>query len=357
MNRSLLLAALLGLISAVGCDDGGPDPVLPPPANLTVDGSYAIVSTFDLTIGAVLPEPVASYTATLVDLRRDPASTLFVVLDQAGVPLAHDLVDALPDVVAGQVKGWMNAFFAADTYGGSSVGAQLDALADVIETVVARPDIASRLTLPALDAAGITRATHTLEELRYRLYGGALAIAVPLREPPAFAATLLVRETTLDARATAPRNDEDARLYTHDHTFGIPYGPFALDAIEQAARQRYATDLRGLLGLLVDCNGMAASVASRCVLGACVGHQDGLRALCDRGVDLIQDQLRGRIAALAFDALRLQSGEAALWDAPAADGARDNRIDSVSAGKWAAQIDFGMGPHDVHATFAGARTP
>jgi hypothetical protein len=344
MNRSPVLASFLALIPALGCDGGGPDPLPPPPASLTVDGSYEIVSTYDLTVGAVLPEGVASYTAPLVDLRRDPASTLFLLLDQAGVPLAHDLSDALPDAVAGQLKGWMNAFFAADTYGGSSVGTQLDALTQVIETVLTRPDVASRLTLPPLDAAGVTRATHALEELRYRLYDGALSITVPIVAPPAGAAALLVRETSLDARVTVARNDEDARLYTRDHSFGIPYGTFALDAIEQAAQQRYGTDLRGLLGLLIDCDGMAASVANRCVLGVCVGHRDTLRAICDQGLNLVEDDLRGRISALHFDALRLQS-------------VRDDRIDGIATGKWAAQIDFGMGARDVHATFVGTRTP
>ena len=357
MNRLTVLASFLALIPALGCDDRSPDPVLPPPAGLTIDGGYEIVSTYDLTVGAVLPEPVASYTAPLVDLRRDPASTLFLLLDQAGVPLAHDLAAALPGAVADQLKGWMNAFFAADTYGGGSVGTQLDALADAIETVLARPDVASRLTLLPLDATGATRATHALEELRYRLYGGELAITVPIVVPRAGAAPLLVRETTLDVQVTAPRNDEDARLYTRDHSFGIPYGTFALSALEQAAQQRYGTDLRGLLGLLVDCDGMAASVANRCLLGVCVGHQDTLRAICDQGLNLVDNDLRGRITALSFDALRLQSGEAALWDATAAGGARDNRIDGIATGKWAAQIDFGMGARDVHATFSGTRMP
>jgi hypothetical protein len=118
--------------------------------------------------------------------------------------------------------------------------------------------------------------------------------------------------------------------------------------------QRYGTDLRGALRLLVDCDAMAASVAGKCVLGACIGHQSTLAAICNSGVDLAVQQLTDRIRALRFDALR-QSGQAQMWDAATAGDAGDRRVDRLATGKWAASIDFGMGARNVAATFAGTR--
>ena len=138
------------------------------------------------------------------------------------------------------------------------------------------------------DAAGATTATHTLEELRYQLYGG--EIIVPIAAGAA-AGTPLVLETTAVGRVTAPLSAEDAHLQVGDHAFGVDYGRYAMAALDQAVRARFGTDLRGALGQLVDCAGMAASVSNRCLLGACVGHQATLAAICDAGLDL---GLRGR---------------------------------------------------------------
>jgi len=95
-------------------------------------------------------------------------------------------------------------------------------------------------------------------------------------------------------------------------------------------------------------------VAGKCVLGACIGHQSTLAAICDSGLDLAYQQLTDRVRALRFDALR-QSGQAQLWDAATDGDTADRRIDRVATGKWAASIDFGMDPRNVAATFAGTR--
>jgi len=348
------MAVLLVLSAAAGCGENDADPG-PPPADLEVAGTYEIVSTYDFTAAGLLPEPVATYAQAVAGLRTDPAGTLFLLLDQAGVPVASDLLAALPGPVADELKKWINEFLAGRQYGNASVNSELDALATVLETVVARPDVVSRLQIDPADATGATTATHTLEELRYQLYGGTTEITVPIVASAA-AGTPLVLQTTAVGRVTAPLSAEDAHLQVGDHAFGVDYGGYALAALDQVVRARYGTDLRGALGQLVDCAGMAASVSSRCVLGACVGHRDTLAAICDAGLDLVYQDVTDRIRDLRFDALRLSSGQAQMWDAPAADGAStDRRVDRLALGQWAASVDFGMGARGVHGTFAGTR--
>src|SRR5689334_2747662 len=143
MNRTTGVAFVMVLAAAgVGCGEDAPDPG-PAPADLEVAGTYEVVSTYDFTVGAVLPEPVAKYAQAITGLGTDPAGTLFLLLDEAGVPLASDLLDALPDAVANQIKGWINEFVLNRVYGDSNVKAELDALAAAIQTVLARPDVIS----------------------------------------------------------------------------------------------------------------------------------------------------------------------------------------------------------------------
>src|SRR5262249_28283341 len=80
MNKRHGLPLFLLMTSAAACDDGGAPDRGPPPADLRVDGSYEIVSTYDLTAGSVLPELVADYAQEIVGLRKDPAGTMFKLL-------------------------------------------------------------------------------------------------------------------------------------------------------------------------------------------------------------------------------------------------------------------------------------
>jgi hypothetical protein len=353
MNKRTGLALLVVFSAAAGCGDNDLAPG-PAPAELEVAGSYELVSTYDFTVAGALPDPVATYAQTLTGLSSDPAGTLFNLLDEAGVPIASDLLAALPSPVANELKSWINDAITNQRYGNASAKSELDTLATALQTVVARPDVVSTLQVDPPGADGAIVATHALEELRYTLYGGTTEISVPIRDGAA-PGPLLTLRTTADGRVTAPLSNEDAHIQIGDHAFGVAYGDYALAALDQALRARFATDLRGALGQLVDCAGMAHAVASRCVLGACVGHQDTLAAICDDGLDLVDQDIRDRVAALRIDALRLTSGQAQMWDAPAGSAALDRTVDRLSTGKWAAQVDFGMGARDVHGTFAGTR--
>jgi len=222
-----------------------------------------------------------------------------------------------------------------------------------METVLARPEVVSQLSLAAPDATGATTATHRLEELRYHLDEGATELVVPI-VTPAGATPVLTLESVAPTRVTLGTAGEDAHVQIGDHAFGVPYGNYVLAALDQAMNQRYGTDLRGALGLLVDCQAMAASLAGKCVLGACIGHQSTLAAICDDGVALAYRQMSDRILALRFDALT-QNGQAQMWDAATPGDPDDRVIDRLAGGHWAASVDFGMGPRSVSATFAGTR--
>ena len=108
--------------------------------------------------------------------------------------------------------------------------------------------------------------------------------------------------------------------------------------------------MRATIGNAVNCPKLAHAVASRCVLGVCVGHETELTQLCEGGLDSIVDIAHEQIAKLRLDALHLASGTARLVSDDG-DGVGDRVVDGV----WQAELNLGAGLRDAPGTFAGVR--
>ena len=93
------------------------------------------------------------------------------------------------------------------------------------------------------------------------------------------------------ARAAATRASPPATTRS-----ACPSASTWLRALDASLRQRYGHDLRGTIGLLVDCGAMAASVAHECVGPVCVGHEDDLRGVCEGALDELADQVKREVA-------------------------------------------------------------
>jgi hypothetical protein len=136
-------------------------------------------------------------------------------------------------------------------------------------------------------------------------------------------------------------------LVVDEHSFGLPYGEYAYAAIEDAMQQKYDTDLRGALGTLFDCEGMAQSVAGQCVLSQCVGHRAELLGICEQGLDKVVEKIEEEITSYGFEALAL-AGEAEAIDDDDPEGFANTLL-----GVWDAQIDVSQGPRPLPAEFVG----
>lgn len=315
-----------------------PEPV---PA-IDATATFEVVTTFDLPVSALLPEPASQAVGTLSDFRDDPSATLFTILDEAGVPGASELRDAMPGPLEDELDDLINESLESAQVDGTPATDHLDFVLDQTELVLGQFDLVTALTLAHDGAAPDLAATHRVRALRIPA-GSATEIEIP--EDQAVDAVL-----TLEASPTA-QVVEGTELVVGDHAFGLPYGEHAWMALDLAMHEAYGTDLRGALGEIVDCAGLAASVADECVFGVCVGHEEELADLCEQGLDLLVGKLHDEFAALRFDAVRLQSGQATLVDAPAADG----RADALADGEWQASLDLGQGPREVPASFTGTR--
>jgi hypothetical protein len=350
--RTRLGLLLLLPLTAGACGGDDPQPDAGPPPALAAEGTYAVQSPIELTGAALAPEPVVKAVGGLKALRQNPSEAFAILLDEAGVPLARNLYAALPGALESRLNGWINDAILNRSHEGRSVGEEIDVLVALSEATLFRFDLLTDMTLPAPSSAPGSMAVHTLRGLEFDLLDGRMSVEIPrLVEKH----TLARAETQATARIVAPTRGGDADLELGDHAFGIPYGEYALAALDAASVKRWGLPFRPAVGKLVDCPAMAASVAGKCLGPACVGHQSDLLALCERGVDLLVAKVQDSLRAYNWDAVRFKRGRAQLWDAPAAGGAGDGRADRIAAGTWEATIDAGMGPREVRATFTGAR--
>lgn len=304
----------------------------PSPTSTIARGAYQIRSTFDLTAAAVLPEPAYDLVETLHAFSTAPAHTLLDLAADAGVPAVAELRAALPDALESRLEGWIDDRIEAVTIGGVPVTQVAGQIASLGETALTRFAIDS-----TLDVRADGRAVHRLARLDFTPAGLDARLDVGALPGDIVAA---------DPTATSARG----ALALGVHGFGLPYGHYAWQALETATTARYGAGARELLGAAVDCPALASAIASKCVLGACVGHSAQLLAICEAGLDEVVGLARSRVEAQRFDALRLDAGAATLA-APTADGTA-TRLD---AGVWTARIDAGLGLRRAPATFTGRR--
>jgi hypothetical protein len=339
-----LLPLTSGLLLALaGCDGGDADPPptpLPPEAAARATGSYGLTTTLDLPATLLAPQPAADAFATVVGLRQDPARTIFDLAQQAGVPHAQTLHQALPDILQSRLDGWINGFVAHAVFDGHPVNGELDALITAGARLQVQVDVLSDLSMSAPDPTGTCTATHAVRALRLHALPDQTAITIPTIPAPLAQG---ITESRLSVRVTAPRRG-DALVTAGDHAFGLPIGQYMVAALDASLRQRYGHDLRGTVGLLVDCRAMAAAVAHECLGPVCVGQEDDLRGVCEGALDELADQVKERLLEHDFKAVHFASGTA--------DFTAPDRLDG---GLWKASVNLGQGERAVTGRFSGVR--
>jgi hypothetical protein len=344
MTWLLLLTAFLA-----GCDDGttaSSKPLIP--AQIDASGSYRLSSRVDIPPTVLATQSIVDTLALLRQLKTDPASAFFGVLDQAGVPMANDLYGVLPDVLKSPLKDAINDYVAGKS--GGAAGKEIDRILAFSQSAFAHFTLATSLAVPAEAGLGSAVGSHVINALALGLpEAGTVALPKSVLAALSPAGTLDAAPTVAVTAAAAGAGD--ASLSVGDHAFGLAYGELVFAVLDG-----YATGvpLRQRLGDLFDCNGMGAAVANRCVLGLCIGHAGDVTQLCERGLDVAIDQIHDQLAGLNFKAIRFASGHGAMWDQNASEP-KDGLVSRIDGGVWNASIDVGTGPRECAGAFTGQR--
>lgn len=332
MRLAILTSLLaLGCSTAPGDEDGGPvgTPENPVPAKT---GPYAVQTTVDFTAEQVLPPQVELVVVTLRAFSENPAGTLVSVADQAGVPAVGTLYNAIPGFLKDRLEGFLNEQIGKARIDGKPITEYAGEIAMLAELALTQFAVDSELDLKT-DVA-----THRLTALDLRPTG--LDIRVPIG---GLAGDLLTQEPEVIV-------SEGGLVALGEQHFGLNYGEYAWQGIELASTQLFGGGVRETLGKAIDCPALAATVADKCVLNVCVGHETELRSICEGGLDALVNLAHDRLAALRLEALRLASGSARLVDE---DG--DGVGDTIVEGTWDAQMNLGLGLRKAPATFEGTR--
>ncbi|MBV8757115.1 MAG: hypothetical protein JO257_07575 [Deltaproteobacteria bacterium] len=332
---ALCVLAACGTSSPGGADGSGlgtPENPVPQGAD---KGPYQVQTSVDLTVEAVLPPQAELVVQTLRDFSQNPAHTLIDLAGQEGVPAVATLYDALPSQLTDKLEGWINGEISKVKVNGVPLTTWAGDFAGVADTAFSQFTVDSTL---AIDGSAAT-STHTLTMLDFTPTG-VLNVKIPIT---GLASDILTQHPTISVA-------EGGALGVGDQGFGLLFGEYAWNAVNAACTAQFGGDIRTTLGHAVNCAGIAHTIANKCVLGVCVGHEQLVDDMCEGGLDAIVNVMHDRFAQLNLEALHYNSGAARLVDDDG-DGVADRIVD----GTWDAQLNLGLGLRHTPATFAGTR--
>ena len=330
-----ILAALVCVAACTGTDDHGYGAGFGTPENpVPADDSrpYAVTSTVDFTVEAILPAQIELAVVTLRSFSENPARTLISLADRYGVPAVEELYSVIPGVIKDRLEGWINDEIDKIKIDGKTLPQYAGEIAALAETALTQFALESSMTIEP-DAAH-----HTLTALDLSPAG--LDVRLPIT---GLAADILTQDPSITVA-------EGGALSIGDQHFGLAYGEYAWLGVNMVSTQLFGGDVRATLGKAINCPALAHTVASKCALGVCVGHETQLRSICEGGLDAIVNEAHERLAAFRLDVFRFISGAARL-----VDDDQDGAADRIVEGAWDAEMNLGMGLRKAPATFAASR--
>lgn len=298
-----------------------PPPVEPP----ALTGTLHVTTHVSLTPELLFPTPIEDVVVSLRAFSTAPAHTLLTLADEAGVPALSELRTVLPAALESRLEGWIDAEIAKVKLGGVPIPQLAGQAAALAETTLTEVALHSDLTLAAGQSA-----SHRLRALDFSPAG--LAYVVPVGALP---------QEVVSATATFTQHQTGVALGAH--TFGVRYGAHAWAAVDAAIAAQTGASLRETLGQAIECPALAQAVASKCVLGVCVGHAAALTEVCERGLDEVVARARAEMEALRLEAIALEAGRATIVG------------DALTEGVWTAKLNGGQGLRPVPATFSATR--
>ena len=302
-------------------------------------GALSVSSQFQVPAPAAATGRLADTLGLVHSLVDNPGAAILQFADEAGVPEAATLRAVLPDALESKLADWMNSYLKTANVNGVVPYDRLVWLDDTVRSLLLNWELRSTLALPVGEAG-----THTPISLVF------LSPTGPIPLDPTDQITPGVG---IIATLSWPSGPSSAAVMSiSDHTMGLPFGRYALQALNGILLAEYgAENTAAYLSSSVDCSGMAASVAARCISIVCVGHTAELVAICQGGLSEGATQIENQIRGLDFKAIHFQNGTAT---AVGSTVSLPNNASSLTDGVWAATIDFGDGPQPATATFTAS---
>jgi hypothetical protein len=341
-----------------GQNGGAIDPNVGPvgpdgkPLPTVLTGKYEVSSYFDLTSTGVLPDLANDTLRALSGLRESPAKTMFDLLEAAKVPIASQLLGALPGVIQDAIAGFIDDQVFKRVYKSVPAAKQIAGVIDDTASLITHFEVVSSLDIEQLDDKGNTKASHAMSGVAFTWNEKRNVFTAPV---VADATKSLVDVNAVHIVERSPEV-ENGRISFGDHNFGVPLGRYALKAVDWALQQKFGVaNLRAAVGEIIDCAAVAKGVAGRCIGPVCVGHETEIRNVCNAGLDQIVKEVESSVGAIDLKVVHFKSGNAKMWDAATKGGPLDGKCDRIDDGIWKAGISLGKEEKPVLTTFSGKR--
>ncbi|NVB77546.1 MAG: hypothetical protein HOV81_04045 [Kofleriaceae bacterium] len=296
------------------------------------EGPYEVASRMDFTVEQLLPPQVEFAVVTLRTFSTNPARALVDAADHAGVPAVGALYNVIPGFIKDRLEGWINDELAKVKINGKTLQQYAGEVAALAETALTQFQIDSTLAMEP------GTATHTLVGIDFAPAG--FDVQVPIT---GLAADVLTQHPTITVT-------EGGALGFGEQHFGLNIGDYAWTGVNAASVQLFGADIRTALGNGINCSALAHTIAGKCALNVCVGHETELRGICEGGLDAIVNTVHGRFTAMNLDVFRFVTGEALL-----VDDDQDGIADRIVDGTWDGELNIGLGLRKAPATFTASR--
>jgi hypothetical protein len=333
--RTAILASLLAAgcgMSSTSTDPGQGQTGTPEDPVPSKTGPYAVRTTVDFTIEAIAPPQVELVVHTLRTFSTNPAQAIIDAASAAGVPALGALYDALPSQLTDKLEGWIDDEINKLKIDGKPITEYAGDIAMLADIALTQFAVDSEL-----DMRGTT-AEHRLTALD--LHPAGLDVRVPI---DGVAGDILTQNPDVQVA-------EGGYVTLGEQHFGLNYGEYAWQGINAASTQLFGADVRTVLGNAVNCPNLAHTIASKCVLGVCVGHEGQLTDICNGGLDAIVNIAHQALAAQRLEAFHIIGGTVQL-----VDDTNDGEGDRLVNGTWDAELNLGLGLRHAPATFDGSR--
>jgi hypothetical protein len=337
MKRILAMAILTACGTTSGTDSspygpgmGTPENPVPAQSN---EGPYTVTTKVDLTVEAILPQQAEDIVAAMRDFSTNPAHAMLTLAAQESVPALADLYDVLPSQLTGKLEDWINGYVDGVSVGGKPLTKWAGDFAALADTAFSQFNVDSTL---AIDGA---TSTHVLTQLDFTPTG-VLNVKIPIT---GIASDILTQHPSIAV-------GEGGAFQVGDQAFGLLFGEYAWQAVNNECKSLFGADIRGTLGKAVNCPALAKSISNKCVLFVCVGHESLLNDVCEGGLDAVVQVMHDKFSSYNIEALHYASGAATLVDS---DG--DGVADQITTGTWDAEMNLGLGLRHTPASWTGER--
>jgi hypothetical protein len=231
-----------------------------PPPTAKYSGVYSAVAPIDLTQNGVLPGVLGPALGALIELHDHPGKAILDIVAIANIPTVSDAVKNMPQFLKDILSDLLDKLIIDEVYANVPVVDQITNIISGITELAKTVELHNSLTVHTPAKDGTATIDQQVTDIGFKLLNQSTVIAFDANEKMMAHTSM---PGTVKAHANAPVADADLTLGGGKMT--LPFGELLLQAAGPLLFGQFggATDLKGALHNLVDCQSAARTRCAR----------------------------------------------------------------------------------------------